>query len=119
MVGTWQGEGGQWDDGDRARAPDRRWPLDITVARTVAGELRGGIDYPSFECGGLLRYVGPSTEVDALPGDLIFREEITYGSDICFTGGTVLLRLDGASLVYAWATDASSTVAAARLQRLD
>lgn len=119
MTGSWEGEGGQWDDGNRDREPDGRWPLEITLTRSASGDLAGAIDYPSLECGGRLEYVGPSTEPDAIPGDAIFREEITYGDDVCFTGGTVLLRLDGRSLVYAWAIDSSPAVAAARLQRAE
>ena len=117
LVGTWEGEAGQWDDGDRAREPDSRWPVAITLVQSASGEPNATIDYPSFPCGGRLRYVGPSTEVDARPGDVVFQEEITYGEDICFSGGTVLLRLEESSLVFAWAIDSAPTVAAGRLQR--
>jgi hypothetical protein len=116
IFGVWEGEGAQWNDGDRSREPDDRWPLRITVTRSETGVPEAGIEYPSFPCGGNLEYVGPSTEPGALPGDAVFRERITYGSDNCFTGGTVLLRPEPGALVFAWAIDSSPTTASARLE---
>lgn len=116
-VGEWVGEGAQWDDGDRTHAPDSQWPIRVRVLETASGELAATVEYPSFPCSGTLQYVGPSTEVDARPGDAIFRERITLGDDVCVTGGTVLLRYEGDRLIYAWAIDGSPAVAAGRLER--
>ena len=117
--GVWEGEGAQWNDGDRSHEPDVRWPLEIAVTPAASGEPTATIDYPSFPCGGTLEYVGPSREPDALPGDMVFLERITYGGDACVSGGTVLLRPDARGLVYAWAIDTSPTVATARLRHAD
>lgn len=51
------------------------------------------IAYPSDHCGGFLH---PSKK-----GDLTFREEITYGGDVCATG-TVTLTPVGDALAYHW-----------------
>lgn len=119
IVGAWAGEGRQWDDGDRSGEPDGTWPVRIVVVEGADGDPFGTISYPSFPCSGRLDYIGPSTERDARPGDAVFREVITEGADICFDGGTVLLRADRGFLMYAWATSAAPAVAAARLSRDD
>ena len=119
LFGAWEGEGRQYDDGDRFGEPDGRWPLRITVTRGTSGAPEAGIEYPSFPCGGSLEYVGPSTEPDARPGDAIFRERITYGTDVCVDGGTVLLRPEPGALVFAWAIDSAPTTASARLVPAD
>ena len=75
--GVWEGEGAQWNDGDRSHEPDVRWPLEIAVTPAASGEPTATIDYPSFPCGGTLEYVGPSREPGALPGDMVFIERIT------------------------------------------
>lgn len=119
ILGEWVGDGVQWDDGDRSRPPSGRWPLRIRVLETASGDLAATVEYPSFPCSGTLRYVGPSTEPDARPGDAVFLEDISIGQDICVSGGTVLLRYDGDTLVYAWAIDGSPAIASARLSRDD
>jgi len=115
MYGAWEGEGRQWNGGDRAMEPDGRWPMRIEVIRTRSGEPAALIDYPSFPCSGRLEYLGESTEADARPGDAVFREVITRGEEVCYSGGTVLLRFDRGVLLYAWATDEAPTVASGRL----
>lgn len=119
IFGSWEGEGRQWDDGDRSHAPDGTWPVRISVLEGANGDPMGLVTYPSFPCSGRLEYVGPSTEPDARPGDAVFREVITEGAGICYSGGTVLLRADAGLLLYAWATAESPTVAAARLTHAD
>lgn len=119
LVGMWAGEGRQWNSGDRTQPPDETWPVRVTMTGTVASGYTGTIAYPEQQCGGSLVYVGPNTAFDAQPGDAVFREEITYGTDRCVDGGTVLLRPSRRSLVYAWAIDGRPTVAAARLERED
>ncbi|MEL6615607.1 MAG: hypothetical protein AAFQ43_07705 [Bacteroidota bacterium] len=117
ILGAWEGEGAQWDDGDRSQPPSGRWPLRVRVLASASGDLAATVEYPSFPCSGTLRYVGSSTEPDARPGDVIFLEDIQIGDDICVSGGTVLLRLDGDELVFAWAIDGAPTTASARLSR--
>ena len=117
IVGTWEGEGRQWDDGDRSGAPDDTWSLRIVVVEGANGEPFGTVSYPSIPCSGRLEYVGPSDEPDARPGDVIFREVITEGDDVCVSGGTVLLRAEREFLLYAWAVGSMSAVASARLTR--
>ncbi|MEM6327092.1 MAG: hypothetical protein AAF791_08240 [Bacteroidota bacterium] len=117
ILGTWEGEGRQWDDGNRDRPPDSTWPVRITVMDGANGEPMGLVSYPSFPCSGRLEYIGPSTEADARPGDAVFEEIITQGDDLCYSNGTVLLRAEGRFLLYAWATTEALGVAAARLTR--
>ena len=119
LYGEWEGDGRQWDDGDRDREPDGTWPVRIDVGTAVTGELTATIEYPSFPCSGRLEYLGPSMEPDARPGDAVFREVITRGADVCYSGGTVLLRAERGFLLYAWATDEAPAVASARLTRTD
>ncbi|MEM1053892.1 MAG: hypothetical protein AAGI52_00075 [Bacteroidota bacterium] len=119
IYGLWEGEGRQWNDGDRDREPDGTWPVRLDVGRAANGDPAALVDYPSFPCSGRLEYLGPSTEADARPGDVVFREVITEGADICYTGGTVLLRADRGFLLFAWATTQEPTVAAARLTRTE
>lgn len=115
LTGTWAGEGRQWDSGDRSQEPDAVWPLRITL--NADGTPSGSIDYPSLGCGGSLEYVGPNSAMDAQAGDMVFRETLTYGTDACADGGTVLLRPSGRDLIYAWAIDGYAAEAAARLER--
>lgn len=117
MSGVWAGEGRQWNSGDRTAEPDDRWLVRVTVAEDAMGTPSASIDYPELGCGGRLAYVGPNTALDAQPGDRVFREEITYGTDRCADGGTVMLRPSRNSLIFAWAMDGRPTVAAARLVR--
>lgn len=118
LTGTWEGEGRQWNAGDRTQDPDDEWPLRVTVAG-AASSLSGAIEYPSLQCGGTLEYVGPNRDPGAQPGDAVFRERVTFGTANCADGGTVLLRRSGRDLIYAWAIDGSTTTAAARLERAD
>lgn len=115
LAGTWVGEGRQWNDGDRTREPDDTWAVRVALgADPTAG---GSIEYPDLACGGTLAYVGPNTQMDAQPGDVIFRESLSYGTDNCADGGTVLLRPSGRTLIYAWSIDGYAAEAAARLER--
>ena len=118
MAGTWTGEGQQWNSGDRTMDPDEEWDLRVTLV-DAAGGYAGTVEYPDQECGGTLEYVGPNTDPGAQPGDAVFRERITYGTDRCIDEGTVLLRPSGRYLIYAWAITGRPTVAAARLERED
>lgn len=116
LSGTWAGEGRQWNTLDRTGDPDDEWPLRVTVAGR-GQSLSGSVEYPTLQCGGTLEYVGPNSDPGAQMGDAVFRETITYGTDNCANGGTVLLRRSGRDLIYAWAIDGSVTTAAARLER--
>ena len=115
LAGTWVGEGMQWNDGDRSREPDDEFP--IRIALTGSGTAGGTVEYPELACGGALNYVGPNTGVGAQPGDMIFQESLSYGTDNCADGGTVLLRPSGRWLIYAWSIDGYAAEAAARLER--
>ena len=115
LAGTWVGEGKQWNDGDRSGDPDDEWTVRIGLG--ASGASGGTIEYPDLACGGTLEYVGPNTDAGAQAGDMIFREKLTYGTDNCADGGTVLLRPSGDALIYAWAIDGYAAVAAARLKR--
>ena len=115
LTGTWSGEGRQWDDGDRTREPSATWPLRLTL--NAAGTPSGSVDYPTLGCGGTLEYVGPNRDAGAQPGDMVFLEKLTYGTESCADGGTVLLRPSGRDLIYAWAIDGFAAEAAARLER--
>ena len=53
------------------------------------------IAYPSDACGGTLVPV-------AMKGTPTYREDITYGLDICVDGGTVTLTPAGDTLEYHW-----------------
>lgn len=118
LAGVWEGEGRQWNDGGRSREPDEEWTIRVTLAPGATGAYDGSVDYPSLQCGGRLEYVGPNTSLDAQPGDMIFRETITYGTDRCVTGGTVMLRPSTRrGIVLAWAIADRPTVASARLER--
>ena len=114
-AGTWAGEGRQWDDGDRSREPSATWPLRVTLR--TDGTPSGTIDYPTLGCGGTLEYAGANAGATSQVGDMVFRETLTYGTDACATGGTVLLRPSGRDLIYAWSIDGYAAEAAARLER--
>lgn len=115
LAGTWVGEGKQWNDGDRSREPDDEFP--IRVSLVDSGLSGGSVEYPALACGGSLEYVGPNTGVGAQPGDMVFQESLSYGTDNCADGGTVLLRPSGKYLIYAWSIDGYAAEAAARLER--
>lgn len=117
MAGSWTGEGQQWNGGDRSQTPDEVWGLRVTLADAAGGGYAGTVEYTDQQCGGTLEYVGPNSDAGAQPGDVVFLERITYGTERCIDGGTVLLRPSGRDLIYAWAISGRPTVAAARLER--
>ncbi len=119
LVGQWAGEGRQWNDGDRTQAPDETWTVRVSVGGSMAAGYTGTIEYPALQCGGSLEYVGPNTDAGAQPGDAIFTEVISYGTERCVAGGTVMLRPSRRHLILAWAIAGRPTVAAARLERQD
>lgn len=119
LVGVWAGEGRQWNDGDRSHAPDETWTVRVSVGGSMAAGYTGTIEYPGLQCGGSLDHVGPNTDPGALPGDAVFTEVISYGTERCLSGGTVLLRPSRRDLILAWAVAGRPTVAAARLERQD
>ncbi|MET0050177.1 MAG: hypothetical protein ABW095_03735 [Candidatus Thiodiazotropha sp.] len=85
-LGVWEGEGQQ---------PGVSWTIRITLR-----EEEQLIEYPSLECGGYLTLL---EETDA---QLLFRETITFGNDICYDQGFVeLTDQSQTELVYRWYFD--------------
>lgn len=115
LAGTWVGEGKQWNDGDRSQDPDDEF--EVRVSLVDSGLSGGSVEYPELACGGTLEYAGPNTGAGAQPGDMVFQERLSYGTDNCADGGTVLLRPSGRYLIYAWSIDGYAAEAAARLSR--
>lgn len=87
MAGTWSGIVTQtFTDG-------REVSFTAMVSFVPGGPVL--IAYPSDSCGGTLVPV-------AMKGTPTYRENITYGLDICVDGGTVTLTLAGDTLEYHW-----------------
>jgi len=87
MAGMWSGIVTQtFTDG-------RQVSFTAMVSFTPGGSVL--IAYPSDSCGGTLEPI-------AMKGTPTYRENITYGRDICADGGTVTLTLAGNALEYHW-----------------
>jgi hypothetical protein len=94
---VWAGEGKQ-DDG-------QRWSVEIALGPDTAT-----VSYPSIPCAGRLDVLFTSVTTVTL------RETITTGSDLCITGGTVVLRVEaGGSMLFDWGDMASGLTAKAIL----
>lgn len=94
---VWAGEGVQ-DDG-------AQWSVEIALAASDAT-----ISYPSIPCAGTLKVLAST------PATVTLRETITTGTDLCITGGTVVLRVEaGGSLLFDWQDTATGLSASAIL----
>ena len=94
---VWAGEGKQ-DDG-------QTWSVAITLGPEAAT-----VSYPSIPCAGRLDILFTSATT------VTFREVITSGSDLCITGGTLVLRVEaGGSMLFDWGDAASGLTAQAIL----
>ncbi len=94
---VWAGEGKQ-DDG-------QTWSVEIALGSEAAT-----VSYPSIPCDGQLDVLFSSATMVTL------RETITTGSDLCITGGTVVLRVEaGGSMLFDWGDATSGLTARAIL----
>ena len=72
FIGVWHGTAKQDNNTD--------WSIKITLE-----PRRYRVDYPSLNCGGTWEIL------EEYDNNLIFKETITYGLNICVTGGKVML----------------------------
>ena len=93
VIGKWSGTGTEIQTTGKAR----RYKVTMEIAALDPQSSAGRIDYPSFPCGGTLRYVGPEQG-----GGKAFRELIHYGKAKCSRGGRISVKPNGQALDWTW-----------------
>jgi cytochrome c5 len=56
---------------------ERKYPASLTIKTQRGGVQRGGVDYPSRNCGSMLKRIGQEN------GSLFFKESVRYGKAKC------------------------------------
>src|SRR4051794_40725864 len=88
VIGRWKGTGTEIQTTGKARP----YPVTMDIAALDPTGSAGRIDYPSFPCGGTVRYAGKHG------GAQVFQERITYGVRKCSRGGRIFVTPQGAGL---------------------
>jgi hypothetical protein len=92
-VGTWRGTVLQYGPGEsRSRYPATMRITDVSAP----GSAAGSIEYPTFPCGGVLRFVRSEAN------SYLFRERITSNRKRCTTGGNITSTLFGDRMGWRW-----------------
>jgi hypothetical protein len=106
-IGRWRGIGTEV----QASGKTRSYKVELDIAALDPNASAGRIDYPSFPCGGTLRYIGP------VAGGHAFTELIHYGKAKCSRGGTITVKPDGQALRWRW-DGAGGLIVRATLRRV-
>jgi hypothetical protein len=103
VIGKWRGTGTEIETTGKARS----YTVTLDIAALDPQSSAGRVDYPSFPCGGTLRYLGA-----AAGGGQAFRELIHYGKAKCSRGGRITVKPDGQALDWTWEGEAGLVVKA-------
>jgi hypothetical protein len=102
VIGKWKGTGTEIQTTGKART----YPVTMDIAALDPTGTAGRIDYPSFPCGGTVRYAGKHGDAQ------VFVERITYGVRKCSRGGRIFVTPQGAGLDWRWEGEAGLVVTA-------
>ncbi len=72
------GLGGSWSGNVTQSDTNTTYPVEMELYGTT-----GSVNYPSLKCGGKLQFLSESGKTFS------YRENITYGQDHCYDGGTI------------------------------
>ena len=100
VIGKWRGTGTEIQRTGTARS----YRVVLDIAALDPHGAAGRVDYPSFPCGGTLRYVGRTQ------AGQVFRELIHSGKAKCARGGTITVKPRGRALDWTWEGEAGLIV---------
>jgi hypothetical protein len=105
ITGRWSGEATQRNKDGTGGS----YRMSLTIKPVDPGAIAGKIRYPTYPCGGDIRFVRREGE------RYVFKELIRYGKRECDRDATIVVRPSGLRLAFRWT--AFETVVTARLSR--